>query len=215
MTKLQEQKKQWTPVRVMMALIGVIITGVSIGMFQKAEMGTDPFTAFVTGIANVFSSGYGTFYPIIVAILLVGVALLQRRYIGVATILNLFLCGVAADWTKKLLDHWMGDIVLWQKLILLAVTLLLACLSASLYFTADLGVSGYDAWALMAANEYHLAPFRLCRVVLDVVCVSVGFFLGATVGIGTVLQALCMGPVVQWFNTHLSEPLVAAPAKRL
>ena len=96
---------------------------------------------------------------------------------------------------------------------LLFLGVLGSCFSASLYFTADLGVSGYDAISLIAANKYKLLPFRFCRVASDSVCVIVGFLFHANVGIGTVITALFMGPVIQWFNTHVSEPFLHGAAK--
>ena len=56
-----------------MSFFGVIVTGFCIGAFQKANLGADPFTCFVTGIANIFHSTYSTFYIIVTGALLVGV----------------------------------------------------------------------------------------------------------------------------------------------
>lgn len=64
---LQKQK------RIAMSFFGVIVTGFCIGAFQKAGLGADPFTCFVTGIANLFHSTYGTFYMIVTGALLIGV----------------------------------------------------------------------------------------------------------------------------------------------
>ena len=82
------------------------------------------------------------------------------------------------------------------------------CFAASVYFTADLGVSAYDAFSLIAANKYKLAAFRLCRIASDSVCVLIGFICHVTIGVGTIITALFMGPVVQWFNTNVSEPFL-------
>ena len=65
--------------RKLMAVGGVMICGASVGIFQKIALGTDPFTCFVTGIANVFGSTYSTWYVILTGIMLVGVAALHRH----------------------------------------------------------------------------------------------------------------------------------------
>ena len=49
--------------------------------------------------------------------------------------------------------------------------------------------------------------FRVVRIATDFICVLTGGLLGATVGIGTVLTAFCMGPVIQFFNEKISMPL--------
>ena len=67
--------------------------------------------------------------------------------------------------------------------------MILLSFASSLYYTADLGVSSYDALALMASNDYDIAQFRFCRIATDLFCVSVGFMGGANIGIGTVITA--------------------------
>ena len=87
--------------RVAMSFFGVIVTGFCIGAFQKANLGADPFTCFVTGIANLFHSTYSTFYIIVTGALLVGVFFVEKHYIGVATVINLFFTGMAADFIPR------------------------------------------------------------------------------------------------------------------
>ena len=90
------------------------------------------------------------------------------------------------------------------------VAIVFTCLSAALYFTADLGVSAYDAIALIAAYQYKLLPFKYCRIITDSCCVLVGFIFNVTLGIGTVITALFMGPLTQWFRTNLAEPFLSS-----
>lgn len=195
--------------RIIMAFCGVVLCGFCVGMLQKANLGVDPFTCFVTGIANIFSSTYSTFYLILTGALLVLVFILKKHYIGVATVINLFFTGVAADAMRHLLDLLMPHPSLVMRGTLMAVAIVFTCLAAALYFTADLGVSAYDAIALIAAYQYRLLPFKYCRMITDGLCVLVGFLFNVTLGVGTIITALFMGPLTQWFRTHLAEPLLA------
>ncbi len=194
--------------RILMAFFGVIVTGFCVGTFQKASLGTDPFTCFVTGIGNIFGSTYSTFYVIVTGTLLAGVFLVEKHYIGIATVINLFGTGISADFMRNLWDMLIPDPGMGARTALMLLGVLGSCFSASVYFTADMGVSAYDAVSLIAANKYKLMPFRVCRVLSDLICVTVGIVFHATVGIGTVITALFMGPVIQWFNTHVSEPFL-------
>lgn len=194
--------------RKIMAVSGVMICGASVGIFQKIALGTDPFTCFVTGIANVFHSTYSTWYVILTGLMLLGVIALQRRYIGFATLINLFLTGVAADAMHGFLDFLLPDPTFGMRCLLMAVNVLIMSFGSALYYVASLGVSAYDAVALMASECYSLASFRVCRVTTDICCVTVGFFLAADVGIGTVITAFFMGPFVQWFTEHVAMPLL-------
>ena len=201
-----ESSQKWK--RIAMSFFGVIVTGFCIGAFQKANLGADPFTCFVTGIANIFNSTYSTFYIIVTGALLVGVFFVEKHYIGIATVINLFFTGMAADFMRNILDNIFPAPGMAARFVMMLFGIFGTCFAASVYFTADLGVSAYDAWSLIAANKYKLMPFRLCRIASDSVCVLTGLIFHVTIGVGTVITALFMGPVVQWFNTNVSEPFL-------
>ena len=74
--------------------------------------------------------------------------------------------------------------------------------------TSDLGVSAYDAMALILHDRLDKVSFRLCRIATDVLCVVFGAFFHADIGIATVGTAFCMGPLVQFLNQKVSEPLM-------
>lgn len=194
--------------RIFMVFFGVIITGLCVGTFQKANLGTDPFTCFVTGIGNIFHSTYSTFYLIVTGTLLVGALLTEKHYVGIATLMNLLFIGTSADNMKGLWDALLPMPGMTARIGLMLLGIIGTCFSASIYFTADLGVSAYDAVSLIAANKYKVMAFRYCRIATDVICVVVGLVFHAMVGVGTVITALFMGPVIQWFNTHVSEPFL-------
>lgn len=194
--------------RIIMAFAGVTLCGLCVGMLQKANLGVDPFTCFVTGIANIFSSTYSTFYIILTGLLLLFVLILRRHYIGIATIINLLFTGIAADAMHNILDAFLPHPSLEIRWLLMFIAIIFTCLAAALYFTADLGVSAYDAIALIAAYRYQLLPFKYCRIITDSICVLVGFTFNVTLGIGTIITALFMGPLTQWFRTHIAEPLL-------
>lgn len=198
--------------RIVMAFFGVIVTGFCVGAFQKANLGADPFTCFVTGIGNIFHSTYSVFYLIVTGLLLAGVFFVEKHYIGIATIINLFFTGVAADFMRNVLDGLFPEPTMIIRIIMMLFGILGSCFAASVYFTADLGVSAYDAVSLIAAYKYKLMAFRICRICTDLICVTVGFVCHVTIGVGTVITALFMGPVIQWFNTNVSEPFLYGKA---
>ncbi len=202
--------------RVGMAFAGVALCGVTVGFFRITELGSDPFTVSTLGWARLFGTSYGTVYPFWTGLLLLIALLLDRSRLGVATLINLFGTGFIGDATYNFfvrfpfLHTWPGRVGL------MLVTLALLCVASSLYFTADLGVSGYDAQAQMI-SKFRKWPFRLCRIGTDLACVLFGFacgLRGEVINVGTVVTALCMGPVVQFFIDHFSEPLLAGTLLR-
>ena len=193
--------------RILMAFTGVIITGMSVGMFQAASLGTDPFTSFTTGLCNLTGLSFGLFYSILCACMLIFVFVVDKRYIGSATIFNLFGNGFVADITRNFIEGIVVNPSFLFRVVLLILGVVIMCFAASLYFTADLGVSAYDAVSKIMADK-KIAQFRFCRIITDVTCVIVGFVLKASVGIGTIITALFMGPLIQWFNVNFSELLL-------
>src|SRR5574344_930708 len=195
--------------RVIMSVIGVSLLGVCVALLRKADFGTDPFTCFVVGIANVCHSTYGIIYPIVIGVLLVIVFFLNKHYIGLATVLNLFLVGTVGDIAFKIINNLYDANTIPVRIITLVIALIILCFASSLYITADLGVSSYDAISLIVSDKkIKFLQYRVCRIITDLICVSVGFLFHATIGVGTVITAFCMGPLTQFFNTYVAEKML-------
>lgn len=194
--------------RLYMAFIGVALSGICVGIFNTALLGADPFTVFVTGSGNLFGLSYGNIYTIVTGVFLLAVFLLDRHYIGIATIFNLFGIGYIAQFTMYLIEQvYQGGGSMPLRLGMFLFGLLLLCFGSSLYFVADLGVSAYDAIALILAKRTPV-PFRFCRIGTDTICVIIGFSLHAVIGIGTLITAFFMGPIIQWFVDHFAKPFL-------
>ena len=198
-----------------MALVGMAIAGISVGIFKRAFFGVDPFQCFCNGIANVVPVSFGTLYMLINAVLLLVDFFLARRYIGISTFINLFLLGYVAEFTEDLLARTLEDLELPGRMLLLVIGIITTCIAAALYYDADLGVSTYDAIPLHIADRKpklagHVIPFKVIRIISDLICVLIGFVLGWMPGIGTVITALFMGPLITFFRRTISGPLVCA-----
>lgn len=194
--------------RLCMTVGGVLLSGFAVGFFQIANFGTDPFTVFATGIANVFGVSYGTLYPYLNLVLLAAMCVYGRRYIGIATVINLVGIGFMADFSLGLWKALTPEPGMAERILYMLIGLLLVSLACSMYMTSDLGVSTYDVMAISLAKLPTRIQFRAWRIGTDCICVLTGFLLGATVGVGTVLTAFCMGPVIQLFNQKLWDPLL-------
>jgi uncharacterized membrane protein YczE len=196
-----------SPRHLIMSFVGVAFLGVTVAFLTKSNLGVDPWTCCVTGVGSLFKMPYSTFYPIMTGLFFVAVIFLDRKLLGIATIFNLIGVGTVAGLVRMPLDYFFPQVVLYQQIIFLIIALTVLCVATSLYMTADLGVSAYDAAAIIISKKTKF-QFRWCRIFTDLVCVIVGFLLGARIGVGTVITALCMGPFTQWCCTHIAEPLL-------
>lgn len=189
-----------------MTIIGVLIAGFSVGMFNFSAFGMDPFQVLAHGIWMHASIGFGTFYTILNLVMLVVIFIIDRKKIGLGTVINIFLLGYVVEFSSWLFETSLPNPTLGSRILFLALGLIIMCFGSSLYFVGDLGVSTYDAVALIL-SEKKVARFKYCRICTDLICTSVGYILGATVSIGTVITAFFMGPVITIFNEKISKPL--------
>ena len=205
--------------RILMSAFGVIVCGISVGLFKHASLGVDPFQSLMSGLDAVIPISFGTLYVIVNLILLTFSLLLDRKKIGLATFINLFLLGYIAEYSQKAFALLFPEPSLFLRLVLLAAAVVIMCLASAFYFTAKLGVSTYDAVTLIWSEKQKRIPFSICRIIGDLVCVLAGTILclsaGFTirqipgvVGIGTIITAFFMGPLIEFFNIHVARPML-------
>ena len=191
--------------RIFMTVAGVLISGFSVGIFNLALFGMDPFQVFAHGIWRHTTIGYGTFYTIVNLLMLIGIFFIDKSKIGLGTLINIFLLGYVVQFSSWMFNVLIPGPSLVIRSIALIIGIVIICFGSAMYFTGDMGVSTYDAVALIM-EEKKVAKFQYCRMGTDLICTLTGFFLGATVGIGTVITALFMGPIIAFFNKKVAIP---------
>ncbi len=207
------------PKRTAMTLFGVIICAVSVGIFKIAALGVDPFQSFMAGLDALVPIDFGTLYVIANAVLLLFALIFDRHYIGIATFINLFLLGYITQFTYEFLQTVIVDPSIPVRVACLVIGVVIICFGSAFYMTADLGVSTYDAVALIIVNTWKKGKFQYVRIITDIVCVILGCVLflvaGGSVsqiptiaGIGTIITAFFMGPLIEFFNVHIARPLL-------
>lgn len=208
---MQSEDKAMLKTRIWMSSLGVIVCGISVGMFRTAALGVDPFQSFMSGLNSVIPISFGTLYVIANVILLLFSLIFDRHKIGLATVINLTLLGYVAEYSQKFFTYILPELTMITSLLLLAVAIVIMCFGSALYFNADLGVSTYDAVSLIISEKQKKVSFKVCRVLSDLICVSIGVLLcklahmswseiGASVGIGTIITAFFMGPLISFFS---------------
>ncbi|MBQ5960608.1 MAG: hypothetical protein IJL53_08130 [Firmicutes bacterium] len=205
--------------RLLMSVAGVLICGLSVGLFKRAAFGVDPFQSMMSGLDAVIPIPFGTLYMIVCAVFLIFSLVFDRSKIGIATFINLFLLGYVAEFSLGLLTKLFPAPSVLLRAVFLVLGIVIMCFSASLYFTADLGVSVYDAIALILSEKQSRIPFRVLRIMADFICVLIGVLLClaagfswqkifASVGIGTIITAFFMGPLIDLFCRRIAQPFL-------
>lgn len=205
--------------RIAMSLAGVVICAISVGVFKLAAMGVDPFQSLMSGLDSLIPIEFGTLYVIVNAILLIFSIFADRHNIGIATFINLFLLGYITQFTYDLLQRLFPDPSVVFRSVCLLIGIVVICFGSALYMTADLGVSTYDAVAIVISGKWKIGQFKYVRICTDLVCVITGcllyVFAGNPVsdipriaGIGTIITAFFMGPLIEFFNEKVARPLL-------
>lgn len=194
--------------RIVMAIVGIVITSISVACNKLSGFGVDPFSVLMFGISKTTGFSYQVVFLTSCAILTFIAWKMQRSLLGLATIISLTCSGAIVDTATMFLRHLVGKPGMAMRVFLMIFGLALISISSALYYTANLGVSPYDAQALTLDVKTPV-PFRFCRIGTDLICVGIGFLLGGDLGIGTILIAFCMGPFIQICREKISEPILA------
>ena len=205
--------------RIGMSLFGVIICAISVGIFKIAALGVDPFQSLMSGLDKLIPIDFGTLYVIVNVILLLFSIIADRKNIGIATFINLFLLGYITDFTFKMLQKVIVDPNMVVRVLCLVIGIVIICFGSAFYMTANLGVSTYDAVAIVMSGKWKWGPFKYVRICTDLVCVAAGITLyllaGGTwgeiptiAGVGTIITAFFMGPLIDWFNRKVAIPFM-------
>ena len=211
---LKSQKK-----RVFMSLFGVLISGVCVGFMKMAAFGVDPFQVLVAGLDQTIPIDFGTLYMLINVVLLLFSLIADRHNIGLATFINLFLLGYVVDFTREVLGALFPAPGLVLRIGFMVFGIVALCIGSALYMTADLGVSTYDAVAIVMSGKWKWGQFKYVRICTDFSCVLLGallIYLGsgsfgeiaASVGVGTIVTAFFMGPLIEFFNAKIARPML-------
>ncbi|EPC2363278.1 TPA: YitT family protein [Citrobacter freundii] len=185
--------------RLLQLFIGLTLYGVSTAMFVRADLGADPWNVFHLGVANLLSMNIGVVIIAVgVLVLLAWIPLRQRP--GFGTLSNVIMIGLAADAALLVIP---GFESLLARSGLLVSAVILNALATSLYIGAGFGAGPRDG--LMTGIHARTGwPVRRIRTAIEVSVLLIGWLLGGTVGVGTVLYALAIGPLIQlcqpWFR---------------
>lgn len=189
--------------RISQLLIGLAMYGISLAMFIRAGLGLDPWDVFHQGLAQ--KTGYSIGVVVIAVSFLVLLLWIPLRQMpGIGTIANAVLVGLFADLGLLLIpafSHLGGQIAM------LAGAVILNGIASACYIGARFGPGARDG--LMTGLVRRTGwSVRVVRTGIEVLVLAVGFFLGGSVGVGTVVYALAIGPIVQ-----VLLPLFMVPEK--
>jgi uncharacterized membrane protein YczE len=169
---------------------GLVLFGVSIAFFVQARLGLDPWDVLHQGISERTGVRIGTVAIAVgVIVLLLWIPLRQRP--GLGTLSNVLLVGLTLDVVLVVLPE---PGAMPFRFLFLVVAIVLNAVATGLYIGAGLGPGPRDGLMTGLAARGH--SVRVVRTAIELTVLAVGWLLGGTIGVGTALFALTIGPLV-------------------
>ena len=186
------------PTRLPPLLLGLVFFGIGIGMMVQADLGVPSWDVLHQGLSEQLGPSIGTFNILVGAVLLVCFWPLGEK-IGLGTALNVLCIGPVVDLFIQLVDTPES---LADRWILMLAGPVVVGIGSGLYIGAGLGPGPRDGLMTGIAKRGH--EIWKARTAIEITVVVVGFFLGGTLGAGTVWFAVSIGPFVQFFLRRLT-----------
>jgi uncharacterized membrane protein YczE len=184
--------------RLVQLYLGLILYGFSASLLVLSRLGLDPWDVFHQGLAHHSSLAIGTWSILVgVIVLLLWIPLRQRP--GIGTVSNVVLIGGTMD---VVLSHLSPPHALSLRIVCLVAGVVLNGVATGAYIGAGLGPGPRDGLMTGLAARGH--SIRLVRTAIELTVLATGWLLGGTVGVGTVLYAVSIGPLA-----HVFVPLFA------
>jgi uncharacterized membrane protein YczE len=202
---LEQLKAGRMPRRLLQLVVGLAIYGASMAMVIRGALGAIPWDVLHTGLIEHIPITFGQMSILLAfTVLLMWIPL--RQMPGLGTIANVLLVGLAADIALALFPLTDG---IGASLALMLGGIALNAMATAMYIGSQLGPGPRDGLMTgLARISGH--SIRLVRTSIEVFVVAAGAMLGGSVGFGTVLYALAIGPLVHWmlpwFIVELQEP---------
>jgi len=186
--------------RVVQLLVGLFLYGVALGLMVRGGIGVSPWDMLAVGVSGRSGLGYGTVTNLVaVVVLLLWIPLRQR--VGIGTLLNALLVGPSADATLALIpaapSMWVGAPMFVLGLVLLSF-------ATGLYVAANFGPGPRDG---LMTGLVRVTGWKvwMARTLIEGSVLVIGLLLGGPLGVGTVLFALGVGPLIGWFLPRITR----------
>lgn len=218
--KTEKRSLRETCIRVVILLVGLTIAHLGVTLFLLADLGADPFNVLVQGTFRTIQGitgwkmlTHGYTHVAISILIIIVLLVVDRSYIKIGTLLCMVCGGPIIDFFTALLSFFFEtERAFIVKLVVLAIGCIILAFGMTIVMKSDAGVGPNDLVAVVLSDKSK-KKFSIVRIIVDVSFVVVGFLLGGSVGIGTIVCACLVGPVAGFFLPY-NENMVAFVLKK-
>ncbi|SFL54170.1 hypothetical protein SAMN04487943_102137 [Gracilibacillus orientalis] len=194
----------------MIYFIGIFVLTLGITLTIQSQLGTSPFDALLVGLYRTFGLTIGSWEIIVGAamVLLNAVALkVKPEFLAILTSL---ITGIGIDTWLLLLGEWLIPDHLIEQVILVLLGILFSGIGIAIYLESNFAPNPIDRSMVILTDKTNWS-FSKSRAILSIVLVIIAFFFNGAIGIGTLLNALITGIIIQWIRPYVLVILYKRP----
>ena len=214
---MKRSAKEWL-IRVVILMVGLTIAHLGVTLFLLTALGSDPFNVLIQGLFRTLSTmtgwtllTHGRVHVAVSLLIILVLLLADRSYIKIGTVLCMVCGGPIIDFFTMLLSPlFLHFSSLPVRIIILALGCVILAYGMTLVIKSDAGTGPNDLVAIVISDKLH-KKFSIVRIIVDVCFVAVGWLLGGTFGLGTIVCPALVGPVAGFFlprNERIIESLI-------
>ena len=189
--------------KIILAFLGCIFLSFGIGLTTNVGIGVDALSAVYVGISNKINISLGFVVSIINLLLLIVVFFVNKKYIGIASVLYIFCSSFFVN-LATLIPFSSKNIFVSIILYIIASSIL--ALGSELFIFSGLGAIAYDALTLCVGKLFnHKIKYVYIRYACDAVCLIVAIMLKGAIGIGTIISWFLIGILMKMWQTVLEK----------
>lgn len=193
--------------RLAVLTVSIIAIGICVAVFKTVGFGTDPCSTFTLGVSARTGVSFGTCQLVFNLLMFLPVIRFDLSRIGVGTVANMAGVGYVADFCMRLIgQHTPPEgFSMAARVLMFAVSMAAFLIFAAFYMVVDLGVAPYDAIPQLIAAHTNRVSARAVRMLWDITVLSLGFLLGSTVGLTTLITGFCLGPAIAFVSDRVKS----------
>lgn len=202
---MKQGKITWK--KILAAAFGVLLVGVGVAFNNCVGFGNDPIGIVYDGIRSISGMNQaqlGMASNVVNIVLLVFLFFAGRRYVSVGTFVYLIPYGFCVDLGNYIYHHLAFTDAFPLRIVFSVIGCTLLCLGVAIYITVDIGVDPFTGVVLVLWGVIK-KEYRYVKIGFDLTMVILGTLLGGKLGVVTILTALIVGPVIQFFMNILKK----------
>lgn len=195
--------------RFLVMVAGNVFIGMGVGIFKLSALGTDPFNGMNMALGDLTGIPYPVLQIIVNVVMLAVEIGLARHLIGFGTVVNAVFLGYFATFFYWIFSGFPGHPqAMPLKLITVCVGVVVISFGLSLYQQSDAGVAPFDSMALILSKRCPKIPYFWCRMAFDGTCALICYLAGGVIGLGTLVCAFGMGPIIHFFDKTVTARIL-------